>query len=121
MVGTRRESAPLSPPYKQTSTTRSESPFAHAVARLLALHEEFLVAHDRQARVVGLPVRHVGLVVGNADHETGRARGPGNRAPRPFLEREHARALPPAAAPASSISTAVTLGVPSARKMPMMP
>src|ERR1043166_9540006 len=121
MVGTRRESAPLSPPYKQTSTTRSESPVAHAVARLLALHEELLVAHDRQARVVGLPVRDVSLVVGDADHEAGRARGAGDRAHRPFLEREDAHARPTAAAPANSISTAVTLGVPSARKMLMTP
>src|ERR1051326_2588414 len=121
MVGTRRESAPLSPPYKQISTTPAQPPFTHRVARLLALHEELLVAHDRQARVVGLPVRHVGLIVGNADHEAGRARGPGDRAHRPFLEREDAHARPPAAAPANSISTAVTLGVPSARKMPMTP
>src|SRR5690606_24504810 len=42
---------------------------ASAIARLLALAEEFLVRHRRLVRVGTLHMRQVGVVLGQADHQ----------------------------------------------------
>jgi len=58
----------------------AKAALANGVARVLALNEEFFVSHDRLARMRLPAMLHVGLIVGNADHQ---ARG----AYRPFFQR----------------------------------
>src|SRR5215831_1693162 len=57
-------------PLSSSATAANPAPFA-AVARVLPLTEELRVRHDRLARMVGAPVREVGVIVGNPDHEAG--------------------------------------------------
>src|SRR5437868_12982348 len=56
------------------STAASEPAFSHRVAGLLAFAEELHIGHDRLTRMVGPPMRDVGFVIGNADHQTRRSR-----------------------------------------------
>ena len=60
------------------SAATSKSPFADGVTRFLTFNEEFIVGHEDLPGMIGLPVLDVGVVVGDADHET-------RRAHRPFL------------------------------------
>src|SRR5450756_1651955 len=62
------------------STAAAEAALAESVAGVLTLHEEFFVRHDRLARMRLPAMLHVGLIIGNADHQT---RG----AHRPFFHR----------------------------------
>src|SRR6266481_156843 len=66
------------------STAAAEAALADSVASVLALHEEFFVRHDRLVRMRLPAMLHVGLIVGNADHQT---RG----AYRPFFQRHDVR------------------------------
>src|SRR5262249_60076564 len=61
-----------------------EATFPDGITRLLALTEELHIRHDRLLRMVGSPMRDVGVVVGNADHQARRSSGPiDGRARRP--------------------------------------
>src|SRR5271165_4039425 len=53
------------------SATAAEPPLADGVTGLLALPEELLVCHHRQARMIGPPMRDVSFVIRHADHQTG--------------------------------------------------
>src|ERR1700719_2486506 len=66
------------------SAAASEPTASDGVAGVLALAEELLVAHDRLVRMQRPPMLHVGLIVGNPDHQTG---GPD----RPFLQGQDVR------------------------------
>src|ERR1700687_4952994 len=66
------------------STAAAEAALADREASVLALHEEFFVGHDRLVRMLLPAMRHIGLIVGDADHQT---RG----AYRPFLQRHDVR------------------------------
>src|ERR1035437_136750 len=65
---------PAPAPWQSAAT--SEPSLADGVTRFLTFDEEFFVSHDGLAGVVGLPVLDVSVIVGNADHETGRAHRP---------------------------------------------
>src|SRR5262249_37403915 len=56
--------------------TAAEPTLADSITRLLALPEELHIGHDRLVRMIGSPMRHVGVVVGNADHQARRSSGP---------------------------------------------
>src|SRR6476660_951715 len=58
------------------SAATPESTLADGITRLLALPEELHIRHDRLVRMVGSPMRDVGVVVGNADHQARRSSGP---------------------------------------------
>src|SRR6516162_10570581 len=69
--------------------TAPEPTFPDGITRLLALPEELHIRHDRLVRMVGSPMRDVGVVVGNADHQARRSSGPINgraRCPRGAIE-----------------------------------
>ncbi len=74
MMGARRAADRIASKAR-TSAAAAQPPLAHVVTRLLPLAEERLIGHDRLARVVGLPVRDIGRIVGHADHQ---ARGLGD-------------------------------------------
>src|SRR5260370_41789163 len=52
------------------STAPAKFAFAHRVASILAFPEKFFVGHNRLSRMVRASMFHVGLIVGNSDHET---------------------------------------------------
>src|SRR5664279_5851870 len=66
------------------STAAPEAALAESVASVLALHEEFFVRHDRLVRMRLSTMLHVGLIVGNTDHQTCSAY-------RPFFQRQDVR------------------------------
>jgi hypothetical protein len=53
----------------QQSTAAAEPAFADRVACFLTLTKELLIRHDRLIRVRGLPVGHVRIVIGDANHQ----------------------------------------------------
>src|SRR6516162_4705619 len=59
-----------------SSAAGSEAAFPDCIARVLAFAEEFHIRHDRLVGMVGLPMRNVCVVIGNADHQTCGARSP---------------------------------------------
>src|ERR1019366_8414013 len=71
-----RDAGAMPAPGPLDSAATSEPSLADGVTRFLTFHEEFFVGHDGLAGVVGLPVLDVGVVVGNTDHEAGRAHRP---------------------------------------------
>jgi hypothetical protein len=52
------------------STASAKFAFAHRVASVLAFPEKFFVGHNCFSRMVRASMFHVGLIVGNSDHET---------------------------------------------------
>src|ERR1019366_2163503 len=58
------------------SAAAAEAALADGVAGVLALHEELLVGHHRLIRMGRPAVLDVGLIIGDADHQTGRAHRP---------------------------------------------
>src|SRR5260370_39674103 len=71
---TTRQCVACRPPLEERGTLRStaaaEAALANREASVLALHEEFLVGHDRLPRVPPAAVLHVGLIVGDAGQQT---------------------------------------------------
>src|SRR4051812_624182 len=57
------------PSLQVCAASAATAALAVAVARLLALAEEFLVAHDRLVRMGLFHVRHIGIVFRQADHQ----------------------------------------------------
>src|SRR5438067_9245286 len=66
------------------SAAASEPTFAHGIAGVLAFAEEFFICHDRLVWMKSPPVLHVGLIVGDPNHQPGGANGP-------FLQRKNIR------------------------------
>jgi hypothetical protein len=70
--------------FEQISAATPEPALVHTVAGLLAFPEELDIAHDRLLGVVGPPMRDICFVIGNANHQARRSRGPiGRGAGRP--------------------------------------
>src|SRR6516164_2557167 len=79
-------SRPLCPPKAGITTMRcefglvlaaaAEPTLADGITRLLAFAEKLHIGHDWLVRMVGSPMRDVGFVVGNADHQPRGSCGP---------------------------------------------
>ena len=54
----------------------AEPTLADGITRLLAFAEKLHIRHDRLVWMVGAPMRDVGFVIGNADHQARRSCGP---------------------------------------------
>src|SRR5262249_31641291 len=95
----RQSWGPAGPPRASLLAAASEPALADGIAGLLAFAKELHVAHDRLAGMLGPPVRDVGLVVGDADHQRRRRRGPlgggARRLPRAIEQVLQVRLAPP--------------------------
>src|SRR5262245_39777356 len=56
--------------------TAAEPTLADSITRLLAFAEKLHIRHDRLVWMVGSPMRDVGFVIGNADHQARRSCSP---------------------------------------------
>jgi len=61
---------------RMSSAAAAEAALADGVAGVLPLHEELLVGHHRLIRMGRPAMVDVGLIIGDADHQTGRAHRP---------------------------------------------
>src|SRR5664279_4544880 len=96
-------------------TTAPEPSLADRVARFLTFDEKLVIGHDGEPRVRDLPMLHVSVVVGYADHEPCSAHGPFLVTDKHRHDVRHYRL--PTAAPINSTSAVVALGVAKARRM----
>src|SRR5258708_18633404 len=71
-----RQSVRASPRSCAGLAAAPEPTLAHRITGLLAFEGKLHIGHDRLVGMVGPPMRDLRFVIGNADHQTRRSRGP---------------------------------------------